>query len=70
MLHQVRVREEDQDSLPFLWWDESTGDSLEEYVMTVHIFSATDSPCVANSTLKQTADDNDKDFDTITVQML
>ena len=38
--------------------------------MTVHIFSATDSPCVANSTLKRTADDNDKDFDTITVQML
>lgn len=62
MLHQVRVREEDQDSLQFLWWDESTGDSLEEYVMTVHIFSATDSPCVANSTLKQTADDNDKKF--------
>ena len=30
MLHQVRVREEDQDSLQFLWWDESTGDSLEE----------------------------------------
>ena len=62
MLHQVRVREEDQDSLQFLWWDESTGDSLEEYVMTVHIFSATDSRCVANSTLKRTADDNDKKF--------
>lgn len=70
MLHQVRVRQEDQDSLQFLWWDESTGDSLEEYVMTVHIFGATDSPCVANSTLKRTADDNNKDFDTITVQML
>ena len=70
MRHQVRVREEDQDSLQFLWWDESTGDSLEEYVMMVHIFSTTDSPCVANSTLKRTADDNDKDLDTITVQML
>ena len=70
MLHQVRVREEDQDSLQFLWWDESTGDSLEEYVMMVHIFSTTDSPCVANSTLKRTADHNDKDLDTITVQML
>ena len=70
MRHQVRVREEDQDSLQFLWRDESTGDSLEEYVMTVHIFSTTDSPCVENSTLKRTANDNDKDFDTITVQML
>ena len=70
MFHQVRVREEDQDSLRFLWWDESTGDSLEEYVMTVHIFVATDSPCVTNSTLKRTTDDNEKDFDAITVQTL
>ena len=69
MFHQVRVREEDQDPLRFLWWDESTGDSLEEYVMTVHIFGATDS-CVANLTLNQTADDNEKDFDAITVQTL
>jgi len=70
MFHQVRVREEDRESLWFLWWDESTGDSLEEYVMTVHICGATDSPCVANSTLKRTADDNEKDFDAITVQTL
>ena len=69
MFHQVRVPE-DRDSLRFLWWDESTGDSLEEYVITVHIFGATDSPCVANSTLKRTANDNEKDFDAITVQTL
>ena len=37
MFHQVKVREEDQDSLRFLWWTESTTDSPEEYVMTVHI---------------------------------
>ena len=38
--------------------------------MTVHIFGATDSPCVANSTLKRTADNNEKDFDSIAVQTL
>ena len=38
--------------------------------MTVYIFGATDSPCVANSTLKRTADDNEKDFDAITLQTL
>ena len=38
MFHQVNVREEDQDSLRFLWWDGSTDEHLEEYVTTVHIF--------------------------------
>ena len=70
MFHQVRVREEDRDFLRFFWWDESTADSLEEYVMTVHIFGATDSPCVANSTLQRTEDDNENDFDAMTVQTL
>ena len=68
MFHQVKVREEDQDSLRFLWWTESTTDSPEEYVMTVHIFGATDSPCAANATLKRTADDNAKDFDPVTIE--
>ena len=70
IFHQVRVLEEDQDPLRFLWWDESTGDSLEEYVVTVHIFGAADFSCVANWTLKRTAEDNEKDFDAITVQTL
>jgi len=67
MFHQVKVREEDQDSLSFLWWDTSTTNSLDEYVMTVHIIGATDSPCAENASLKRTADDNVKDFDPVTI---
>ena len=70
MFHQVKVREEDQDNLRFLWWKGSTDDPPEEYVMTVHIFGAADSPCAANSTLKRTADDNEKDFDPMTIKSL
>ena len=42
MFHQVKVREQDQDSLRFLWWDGGTDEHPDEYVMTVHIFGATD----------------------------
>ncbi|KAK3727751.1 hypothetical protein QZH41_005215 [Actinostola sp. cb2023] len=68
MFHQVRVRDKDQDSLRFLWWGENTEEPPDEYVMTVHIFGAADSPCSANSMLKKTADDNEKDFDPVTVE--
>ncbi|KAK3715773.1 hypothetical protein QZH41_002282 [Actinostola sp. cb2023] len=43
---------------------------IENFVMTVHIFGAADSPCSANSTLKRLADDNQKDFDPITIETL
>lgn len=36
--------------------------------MAVHIFGATDSPCVANSCLRRTAKDNRKSFEEDTVQ--
>lgn len=42
----------------------------EEYVMTVYIFGATDSPCTANSMLKRTADDNINDFYPTTLRTL
>lgn len=42
MSHQVKVREQDQDSLRFVWWDGFTDEYSEEYVMTVHIFGASD----------------------------
>ena len=62
MFHQIRVREEDQDSLRFLWWTNSYEDPPDVYVMQVHIFGAASSPCVANSTLRRVADDNAEDF--------
>jgi hypothetical protein len=49
MFHQIKVRPEDQDSLRFLWWPKNSEELPEEYVMTVHIFGVTDSPCAANS---------------------
>ena len=62
MFHQIRVREEDQDSLRFLWWTNTNEDPSGVYVMQVHIFGAATSPCVANSTLRRVADDNADDF--------
>lgn len=58
MFHQIKVRPEDQDSLRFLWWIESVDEPPDEYVMSVHVFVATDSPCTAISILRKIADDN------------
>jgi len=48
MFHQVRVRKEDQEALRFLWWSDNYTHPPDVYVMEVHIFGATSSPCVAN----------------------
>ena len=68
MFHQVKVQVEDQHSQRFLWWTKDKDDPPEEYVMTVHIFGATDSPCAANSALLKTADDNETKFDSEIIQ--
>ena len=62
MFHQVRVRKEDQDALRFLWWSDNYTEPPDAYVMEVHIFGATSSPCVVNSVLRRTACDNAKGF--------
>ena len=62
MFHQIRVHEEDQDSLRFLWWTNTYEAPPDVYVMQVHIFGAASSPCVANSTLRRVADDIAQDF--------
>ncbi|PFX12233.1 hypothetical protein AWC38_SpisGene23847 [Stylophora pistillata] len=63
MFHQVRVRRQDQDALRFLWWTDDYRQPPDVYVMEVHIFVATFSPCVANSVLRRTAADNAERFE-------
>ena len=58
MFQQVRVRKKDQDALRFLWSSDNYTEPPDVYVMEVHIFGATSSPCVANSILRRTTSDN------------
>ena len=45
MFHQVRVNQDDADSLRFLWKDDITSDEPPDtYQMLVHIFGSKDSP--------------------------
>ena len=67
MFHQVKVVSEDQDAFRFLWWSGSLDEPPDEYVMTVHVFGATDSPCCSNYSLKRTAEDNREKYDTIAI---
>ena len=63
MFYQVKVKEEDQDFLRFLWW--TNGDLAvepEEYCMTVHLFGGGSSPGCSNFALKRTAGDNEAEF--------
>ena len=63
MFFQVKVREEDQSLLRFLWWqDGDIEKEPEEYCMTVHLFGAGSSPACANYALKRTADDNEEEY--------
>lgn len=52
MFHQFQVKEEDQDYLRFLWWD--NGDFQSEpsvYRMRVHLFGVASSPGCATTAL-------------------
>ena len=62
MFHQVKVLPRDADALRFLWWSGSLDNPPNEYQMLVHIFGAASSPCCANRSVQQTADDNEKRF--------
>ena len=70
MFHQVRVREQDQDALRFLWLTGSYDDPPDDYDMNVHIFGAASSPCVASSALRQAADDNAHSFNPNVVEAI
>ena len=63
MFHQTGVLPKDTDALRFLWWPDDIERPPDEYKMLVHIFGAKSSPCCANKTLKQIADDNEGIYD-------
>ena len=67
MFHQDKVPPNDQDALRFLWWTDNIDDEPHEYVMTSHVFGATDSPSCAAYALKRTAQDNKVDFSKLAV---
>ena len=67
MFNQVKVSPDDQDALRFIWWSGSLDELPDEYVMTVHVFVATDSPCCANHCLQKTAEDNNSNYDALVV---
>ena len=62
MFHQVGVCEDDSDSLRFLWRDLDDTRLPDEYQVTVHVFSAVNSPCCANYALQRTAIDQSETF--------
>lgn len=67
MFQKVKVKEQEQDSLRFLWRNISTDDHPDEYVMTVYVYGATDSPCITNSFSKRTPE---SEFDLTTFETL
>ena len=67
MFHQVKVCEEDPDSLRFLWRDLNKTKKPDEYKMTVHVFGAVDSPCCANYALQRAARDHQGNFSEDTI---
>ena len=64
------MREQDQDALRFLWRTGSYDDPPDVYAMNVHIFGVASSPCVANSSLRQAADDNARSFNPNVVEAI
>ena len=55
MFYQVRVKDQHQTFLKFLWWPEGNIEAKpEEFQMRVHLFGAISSPSCANFALRQT----------------
>ena len=58
MYHRVKVYEEDERFLRFLWWkDGNLTEKASQFCMTVNIFGAAPSGFIANTALRRCADD-------------
>ena len=64
MFHQVRVRQEDQPALTFLWRSCDKSRPPDHYRMLVTVFGARCSPAAASYVLQKTADDHQSSTDT------
>ena len=62
MYHQVRVAEEDQPALRFLWRGADRRGPPDTYQMQVHVFGAASSSCAVNFALQRCAADNELEF--------
>ena len=62
MYHQVRVAEEDQPALRFLWRGADRQKPPDTYQMRVHVFGAASSSCAVNYALQKCAADNELEF--------
>ena len=69
MFHQINVLEKDRDVLCFLWRD-TPSDKICDFVMNVHLFGKTDSPCCANWSLKRTAIDQKDNYSEDTIDKI
>ena len=56
MYHQIKVAENDQDTLWFVW-RYNTDKEIVDHMMKVNTFGKIDSPCIANWVIKRTASD-------------
>ena len=62
MYHQIKVAENDQDALRFVWRD-NTDEEIVDHMMKVHIFGKVDSPCIGNWVIKRTASDQSSQYE-------
>ena len=61
MYHQIKVTENDQDVLRFVWRD-NTDKEIVDHMMKVHIFGKVDSPYIANWVIKRIASDQSSQY--------
>ena len=62
MYHQIKVAQNDQDTLRFVWRDK-TDKKIVDHMMKVHILGKIDSPCIANWVIKRIASDQSSQYE-------